>query len=171
MSLIKEEELYFLGKGLFGRAFAKAIMKTAKLDKVNEVYNKLSHNESEEYAGKALELLNVSYSSNQEELLNVPQNGGIIIIANHPTGAIDGLIMIDLISKVRPDVKFMGNFLLSRIEPLKRYFIDIDPFEDTSRSNYTGIKASLDYVKSGGALVIFPAGNVSFWAAIIEPIW
>ena len=47
------------------------------------------------------------------------------MIANHPTGALDGMILIDLLSKARPDVKFMGNFLLSRIGPLKRFFIDV----------------------------------------------
>ena len=73
------------------------------------------------------------------------------------------MILIDLLSKARPDVKFMGNFLLSRIGPLKRFFIDVDPFDAKSGCNVSGIRESLQHLSGGGLLVIFPAGEVATW--------
>jgi putative hemolysin len=88
----------------------------------------------------------------------------VIFIANHPTGLLDGILLIDLLSKARPDVKFMGNFLLDRIESLKHYFISVDPFDSKdSKKNMRGIREALRHVQAGGALVIFPAGEVATW--------
>jgi putative hemolysin len=84
-----------------------------------------------------------------------------VFVSNHPTGTLDGLVLIHLLSKVRPDVKFMGNMLLSRLEPLKEFFIEVNPFDSHSAQNVGGIRASMEHVRKGGALVIFPAGEIS----------
>lgn len=77
-------------------------------------------------------------------------------------GGIDGIILIKLIEQVRPDYKVMANFLLQKVEPLKDYFIGVNPFENKDlKSSYSGIKETLDHLKSGNGLGIFPAGEVS----------
>lgn len=131
------------------------------INKVNKVYDSLKNVPGDQYAGKALQQMGISYTVDEIEIDNIPKQGAVIIVANHPTGAPDGLMLIDLISKVRPDVKLMGNYLLRRIEPLKEYFIDVDPFSKGAARTVSGIKASFAHLHGGGALVIFPAGEVS----------
>lgn len=161
MGLIENTEINFLGDNFFGRLSSKILMSALSINKVNKVYDTLIDVPSNVYAGEALKLMGISYDVNEAELNNIPKQGPVIIVANHPTGAPDGLMLIDLILKVRPDVKLMGNYLLRRIEPLKDYFIDVDPFSKGSQKTMRGIKSSMEHLKDGGALVIFPAGEVS----------
>lgn len=150
-------------------------MSVLGINKVNKVYDTLQDVPSERYAGEALQLMGISYTADDVEIGNIPKQGAVIIVANHPTGAPDGLLLIDLISKVRPDVKLMGNYLLRRIEPLKDYFIDVDPFGKGSQKTMSGIKASFAHLEAGGALVIFPAGEVSTYQkggkGIEDKVW
>lgn len=162
MELIKLNDLYFGRKGIVAYIQARLIMKIVALKRVNALYE-----DTFAYPGPypegLLANLNVSCQVDQKELRNIPATGPVIVIANHPTGALDGIVLIDLLSKLRPDVKFMGNFLLNRIEPLKHFFIQVDPFDSKSDSNVSGVRESLRHLSQGGLLVIFPAGEVATW--------
>lgn len=162
MELISKEDLMFGRKGFFPKLTAKGIMGLLGINKVNRLHENVYG--QEDAAGLLLEQLGVSYAICDSDLAHIQAEGGMVLISNHPTGALDGIMLIDAISKVRPDVKFMGNFLLGRIEPLKKYFISVDPFDSKERAkNLRGIKESMQHVKNGGALVIFPAGEVATW--------
>ncbi len=162
MELIQPSDLYFGRRGWIARLQARLIMKVAALKKINRLYESAFSYEGP-YPEGLLHNLGVSYDVAPSDLKNIPASGPAIVIANHPTGALDGMILIDLLSKARPDVKFMGNFLLSRIGPLKRFFIDVDPFDVKSGGNVSGIRESLQHLSGGGLLVIFPAGEVATW--------
>lgn len=161
MGLVKAKELNFLGDNFLGRLSSKILASILGINRVNTIYDTLKDVPSEKYAGEALKLIGLSYSVSNQDLANIPTSGAVIIVANHPTGAPDGIMLIDILSKVRPDIKFMGNYLLNRIDPLKDYFIDVDPFRKGSTKSISGIKASFAHLANGGALVIFPAGEVS----------
>ena len=118
MELIQPSDLYFGRRGWIARLQARLIMKVAALKKINRLYESAFSYEGP-YPEGLLYNLGVSYDVAPSDLKNIPASGPAIVIANHPTGALDGMILIDLLSKARPDVKFMGNFLLSRIGPLK----------------------------------------------------
>ena len=162
MELIQPSDLYFGRRGWIARLQARLIMKVAALKKINRLYESAFSYEGP-YPEGLLHNLGVSYDVAPSDLKNIPASGPAIVIANHPTGALDGMILIDLLSKARPDVKFMGNFLLSRIGPLTRFFIDVDPFDAKSGGNVSGIRESLQHLSGGGLLVIFPAGEVATW--------
>jgi putative hemolysin len=104
---------------------------------------------------------NIKYVVDETNLKNIPEKGGCIFICNHPTGMLDGIVLIDLISRIRPDVKFLGNFLLGRMKVLEKFFIEVDPFDAKSTHNIKGIKAALKHVRDGNCLAVFPAGEVS----------
>lgn len=161
MKLINEKELNFLGDNFLGRLSSKILMTLFDINKVNRVYKDLIDVPKERYTAALLNEIGLSYTVSQNDIGNIPKEGAVIIVANHPTGAPDGLLIIDLISKVRPDLKVMGNYVLSRVEPIKDYFIDVDPFKKGAKRTTTGIKASFAHLAKGGALVIFPAGEVS----------
>lgn len=163
MQLIKRDDLRFGRKGFGGYILSGVLMSLLGVKKVNGLYSRnLPY--GDDFAAKALEDIGTSYNVLDYDLQNIPAEGAAIAISNHPTGAIDGIMLIDLLSRKRPDVKFMGNFLLDRIEPLAKYFISVDPFSDGSKSrNVAGIRECRKHLESGGMLVIFPAGEVATW--------
>lgn len=161
MKLINEKELYFFGNNIASKTSAKLIMRMLGLRKINKLYSELYQHRGAELTSSYFKYLNTTYQISDKEIANIPKEGPLVIVSNHPSGTFDGLLLIDVLSKIRPDVKFMGNMLLSRIEPLKEYFIEVNPFDSKSAKNISGIRASLAHVHAGGALVIFPAGEIS----------
>lgn len=159
--LVRKDELYFVGDNILGKMISCTVMGLLGLNKLNSLYDGLSQYKGNQVAAKYIELLNIKIEAAQEELANIPKSGPLVFVSNHPTGTLDGLVLIHLLSQVRPDVKFMGNMLLSRLEPLKEFFIEVNPFDSHSAQNVGGIRASMDHVRKGGALVIFPAGEIS----------
>ncbi len=145
------------------RMFARAAMGVLGINKINRLYGD-TFDSGTDTAAELLKQLDIKYTICDKDRSNIPEEGGVVFISNHPTGLLDGILLIDLLSKARPDVKFMGNFLLDRIESLKRYFISVDPFDSKdAKKNTRGVREALRHVQEGGALVIFPAGEVATW--------
>lgn len=144
------------------RILSGFIMSAFGLNKANRLYSEVY--DSPDCTGEILKKLEISYGFVADGQQNIPKEGAAIVICNHPTGAMDGIILIDAIKKVRPDVRFMGNFLLDRIEPMRKYFIAVDPFDSRNRlTNTKGLRESLEHLNNGGLLAIFPAGEVATW--------
>ncbi|MCX4029121.1 lysophospholipid acyltransferase family protein [Endozoicomonas sp. SM1973] len=115
------------------------------------------------FAGYTLDALGVDYSVVEGQIESIPCEGAGIVVANHPFGAIEGVILAHLLLRYRPDVKIMANHWLQQIPELAEAFIGVDVFAtaDSQRRNRKGLKAALDWVRQGGLLMIFPAGEVS----------
>lgn len=163
MRIVEKGDLMFGRRGLAARVLSSTMMSVLGLNKINKIYAAAAEH-PDNHTKTILQEVRTSYSVTEKDLSNISRRGGLVVVANHPTGALDGIILIDAISKIRPDVKFMGNFLLNKIEYLSHYFISVDPFDnpDVGR-NFRGIKEALSHVRSGGVLVIFPAGEVATW--------
>lgn len=163
MELISKEELTQGRKGFLPNLIASAAMAVFGINNINRLYAG-TYGSGGQCAAKLLSILGTTYDVDEQELENIPREGGTVIICNHPTGGLDGVLLIDMLSKIRPDVKFMGNFILQKIQSLNNYFIPVDPFRSHDpRHNIKGIKTAYAHVESGGALMIFPAGEVSSW--------
>ncbi|UPW17595.1 lysophospholipid acyltransferase family protein [Agarivorans sp. TSD2052] len=103
--------------------------------------------------------LNISYRVSQNERERIPSEGRVVIIANHPIGSVDGLALLHLVSQVRKDVKIVANEVLSAIKPLEDLLLPVDNMRGNSqRKQLMAIKDQLD---NEGAVIIFPAGEVS----------
>jgi putative hemolysin len=141
---------------------APALMKVLKLDKVNELYDTTSDERGAQFADHILSLLGVEYEVSESDLKHIPTTEPFILIANHPYGGIDGLILISILGKLRPDAKLMANFLLRQIEPLKEHIIAVNPFENVGDNamNLSGTKELLTHLKTS-PIGVFPAGEVS----------
>ena len=107
----------------------------------------------------------------------IPANGPVVVVANHPFGVLDGALLTVLLTRVRQDVKVLTNSILADIPELQRHCIFVDPF-DTDRSvesNRKPVREALAWLKQGGMLAMFPAGEVSHWqvpaAQITDPEW
>ncbi len=110
----------------------------------------------------ALGRLKVSWECPDQHRDRIPATGPVVIVANHPHGLADGLILGSLLARVRPDVKFLANPLLAASAPAG-VVIPIDPFGKKSaiRTNARGLREAVEWLAAGGLLVVFPAGQVA----------
>ncbi|MEW6260688.1 MAG: GNAT family N-acyltransferase [Thermodesulfobacteriota bacterium] len=123
-----------------------------------------------------LDTLNVHYSCNEALLQQVPVSGPLVVVSNHPFGGLDGIILGSMMSKIRSDVRILGNYLLKQIDGLEERIIAVNPFENRNiHENYAGLKQALQWLGQGGALIVFPSGEVASWnrkrQAVTDPEW
>lgn len=144
-------------------SLAPLILKALQLERVNKLYASHAEEKGAAFAGEILKELQVDFEYNAEELKNIPQHEPFIVIANHPYGGIDGMMLLKILTQVRPDFKIMANFLLQLIPALKENFVSVNPFESSSKTgmNISGIKKCLSLLQEGHPIGIFPAGEVS----------
>lgn len=141
---------------------ASLLMEVMKINEVNEVFEKAEHLQGPTFVDKILQIIGISVEFDEGDLKNIPKEGAFIAIANHPYGGIEGLVLLKLLCMVRPDAKLMANFLLKKIPNLSEYFIAVNPFENVEHSSsISGIKNTLELLRSGIPIGIFPAGEVS----------
>jgi putative hemolysin len=113
----------------------------------------------QDFITEALHLLGIEVSSRGGQD-GIPANGPVIVIANHPCGALDGLSLIHAIRRRRHDVRVLANHLLLRVPELRKYVIGVDVFSD-GRGKTSGVRAARDWLRDGHVLIVFPAGQVS----------
>ncbi|MBL7940953.1 MAG: lysophospholipid acyltransferase family protein [Flavobacteriales bacterium] len=146
------------------------------LKKLERFYNAIEDLHDLDFVAAVFKNLELELEVSDADLANVPKEGGLVLVSNHPYGAIDGLALVHVLGRVRPDLKVMANFLLQQLEPLRDRFIGVNPFEQlTSLSSFHGMRQAMEHVKEGGALAVFPAGEVSSWRteikAVADPRW
>lgn len=96
-------------------------------------------------------------------LSDIPANGPLIVIANHPYGILDGLMMGHLLDRARGDFRILANSVFRRAEELNKVILPIS-FGDTKEAvklNIATRAACLSYLAEGGAIGVFPGGTVS----------
>lgn len=150
-------------KGVIGSCIAGLAYGYLRLGKINRLFDGAADYQGCEFAAHLLENMNISIDVAPEQLENIPKEGGFIVVSNHPFGAIEGVMLLSAIAKVRPDFKVMANFILSHIPNLKECFFAVNPFEKNPewKSSVGGIKGSIQHVAGGNGLGVFPAGEVS----------
>ena len=148
------------------------------LDRMSEVYdqaNRIPDNRS--ICEKLMERLQVRPRISSSDLARIPKQGAVIAVANHPFGMIEGPILGSVLPRIRPDVKIMTNSLLWEFPELRPICIFVNPFGggESLKENQRGLKEALLWLKNGGMLVIFPAGEVAHLdlkqRQITDPPW
>ena len=111
----------------------------------------------------AVRLLELKIVCNEEALTRLPRTGPLVIVANHPFGVLDGMVISYLTSKVRGDFRVLTNSVLYRAPDIRGYLLPID-FTESKQALKTNLKSRAEakaHLMSGGCLVIFPAGGAS----------
>ena len=164
--------------GKLGKVSAPLIEKITGLNQLASDYNQLPESITPlEFIKNTLSLYNISVDHPHHELENIPESGPTVIIANHPFGAIEGLVLSQLILSRRQDLKVIANYQLSRIPEIKDLFFNIDPFKQkhSTQRNKRPMLEALRWLKNGGAILVFPAGEVSHWdfnrKEVSDPPW
>ena len=146
------------------------------LGRLERLYNEVDLKPGDDFITALFAHMELGLEVDGDDLAHIPATGGVVLVANHPYGAIDGLALIDIVRRVRPDVKVMANFMLQQFEPLRDRFIGVNPFEQLkARSSFQGMRQAMEHLAAGGALGIFPAGEVSSYRtelnAVADPRW
>lgn len=139
----------------------KLVMYILRLNKLDKLYAKVYAADPEAFLDSLIEALGVTIEISEEDLQKIPAKGPFITISNHPFGGLDGIILIKLLSKIRPDYKVMVNFLLKKIEPIREYILGIEPVDGRGKVDKKAVMAAIRHVKDGFPLGLFPAGDVS----------
>ena len=131
--------------------------------KINRLYSPSADLENLPFTDDMLMRYNITYDVNENELNCIPKEGPFMLVSNHPFGGIEGIILYNAIARVRPDFKIMANFVLGFIPNLKDVFFSVNPFENNKElaGSNGGIRASLNQLKEGHGLGVFPAGEVA----------
>ena len=117
-----------------------------------------------DFFGNVLREMNVDWEVAAGDLENIPREGPLVIVANHPFGGLDGLVLGAALAKVRPDFKILLNYLLNVFPALGDWAIPVDPFGDAPKAvNLQSMRQRLSWLKRGNCLVVFPAGKVSHY--------
>ena len=134
----------------------KRLLHEREITEFGETY---PHVDDIDFVEQVLDYFNISFSVRDCEKENIPAEGKVVIVANHPIGSLDALALIKLISEVRSDLKVVANQMLMAIKPLNDMLLPVNNMQGgTPKEHLTNIQSHLT---QGGAILIFPAGEVS----------
>jgi putative hemolysin len=103
--------------------------------------------------------LGISLAINNPDLDKIPLSGGLIIVCNHPTGAIEGLGLLSSVSRIRADVKLLMGDILCHTLGMQELSIEVDNLSGAITTK--AYRQITTHLNNGGALIMFPAGEVS----------
>jgi len=153
-------KLSFVG----GEYFARFLMLLLRFDKLNRVYNQIGDKKGLDFIEELIRILNIKSIFDDDELQKrVPKTGSVIVVCNHPFGGLESILLVKMLSQVRPDIKIVSTQLLQKIEPISEFFLEeniLSKKADKGNSN-TGTEKASEHLVKGGILCLFPAGEVS----------
>jgi putative hemolysin len=147
------------------------------VDQARELYQRVRQAPEGFQLEALLAEMKVKLEVQPADLERIPVKGPLVAVANHPFGVLDGVALTVLLSRARSDVKILANSLLDGIPELHQHCIFVDPFDTPSSTdkNLKPLKQALAWLREGGALAVFPAGEVSQWnvreAQVTDPVW
>jgi len=112
-----------------------------------------------DFIDQVLDYFNFSYSISHRDRANIPASGRVVIVANHPLGALDGLSLLKLVGEVRRDVKIVANDMLMNFDALESLFLPVDNLSKSTRKS--SVARIVDCLNNDEAVIVFPAGEVS----------
>ena len=127
--------------------------------------------EGQAFWRQALSTMGIDIATPPAQIARIPRDGPLVVVANHPHGLVDGMVLADLIGRVREDYKILTRSLLTGVEEVKRFMIPV-PFQhedDALQQNLEMRKRAMDHLALGGTIVIFPSGVVAASRTMFGP--
>ena len=133
--------------------------------RLERLYKKNRHKlaASEDFWTICLKELDLNLIFDEAKILAIPSSGPLLVVANHPFGFADGIALGHVISLVRSDQKLLAHSVFEKIPETHKHFIPIKFSQGSSalRENLKSMKIAKEHLKSGGCIIIFPAGQVA----------
>lgn len=151
--------------GKLKRLLIRAIEHATGQPRLKSMY--LHHRENprdgETFWQACIRYLDLTINVNDAGLAGFPRSGPVVVVANHPFGVLDGIVLSYLVCAVRPDFKILTNSVLYRAPELRPYLLPID-FAETREATRTNLDSRAEaraLLQRGGVVVVFPGGTVS----------
>ena len=126
---------------------------------------------------KALAHMGITLATPQEQIENVPRQGPVVVVANHPHGLVDGMVLAELIGRTRQDYRILTRNLLTGVSEIAEFMIPV-PFpheENALELNLEMRRRAMEHLGAGGVVVLFPAGMIAssetWFGPAVEPDW
>ena len=126
---------------------------------------------------QALDIMGIEVTTPPEQIARIPKEGPLVVVANHPHGLVDGMVLAYLIGQVRTDYKILTRSLLTGIPEIAEFMLPVPfPHEPNAQQESLKMRAEcMSVLKAGGVIVLFPAGAVahsqSYFGPAIEGEW
>ncbi len=147
------------------RKMVERVMHWLQIDKVNSIHRHNHNTPGYRFCEGVIRDLQLKLRIDNEEVLDRFPEGPYITVSNHSYGALDGIMLIDIVGRHRPEFKVMVNMILDQITAMRPNFIAVDALasNDPSRKavSMNGIKEAIAQISAGQPLGFFPAGAVS----------
>jgi putative hemolysin len=162
-----------------GRVVARFLYRATKMDEVYRFYLEVKSTSKTgvDYIDEAFLRQGVKIEvANPDAMCYFTENKLFVTVSNHPYGMYDGMSLVRTIATVRPDIRGITNFLLSKLEPIACFFIPVNPFTKgtSDRSSLPGLREAMHHIGEGHPLFFFPAGQVSpivRWFRVADRTW
>lgn len=126
---------------------------------------------------QALEIMGIEVRTPAEEIARIPATGPLVVVANHPHGLVDGMVLAWLIGQVRSDYKILTRSLLTGVPEIAEFMLPVPfPHEENAREESLAMRAAcMEQLKAGGCIILFPAGRVAqaqgWFGPAVEAEW
>ncbi len=126
---------------------------------------------------KAIAQMGIEILTPAEEIARIPKTGPVVVVANHPHGLVDGMVMAEIVNRTRSDFKILTRSLLTGIPEVEQFMIPV-PFPHEENSRELGLQMrdlTMAHLNAGGVIILFPAGKVAmsegWWGPAVEAEW
>lgn len=133
--------------------------------------------EGQAFWKQALGHMRIELQTPSEQIERIPAKGPVIVVANHPHGLVDGMVLAELIGRVREDYRILTRSLLTGVKEIEQFMIPVPfPHEEDAREQSLAMRQSaMEHLKGGGVIALFPSGVVAssetFFGKAIEAVW
>lgn len=137
-----------------------------RLDEINRIHSTYCDTPGVEFAHRLIrDEFKFKLQIDNLQVLDAFTDRPFVTVSNHPFGSYDGILLLDIVGKLRPDFKVMVNLILNNIQAMRPNFIAVDPLktDDPEKKKITmqGIRDAMKHVRNGHPLGFFPAGAMS----------
>lgn len=150
---------------LLQRGAIRLIEKVTGQPALERIYLDNHHNPvpGETFFQAAIRRLGLDVRHDPARLAALPATGPLVVVANHPYGVLDGLVLCWLIERVRRDFLVLTNSVLLRAPEARPYLLPVDfgGTPDAFETNLATREKARRHLAEGGSLLVFPAGGVS----------
>ncbi|WP_425101776.1 lysophospholipid acyltransferase family protein [Tropicibacter sp. S64] len=140
-------------------------------------FERMGPAEGQAFWTQALDIMGIDLETPEEQIRRIPGSGPVIVVANHPHGLVDGMLLAHLIGQVRTDYKILTRSLLTGVREIDPFMIPVPfPHEEDAREQSLEMRAkAMAHLKDGGVIVLFPSGVVahsqSWFGPAVEAGW
>ena len=157
--------------GPISNAFIRGLEKVTGQPRIKRLYVDYVNDDRPDslFWQDAVDRLSLSVNVMMDKGAYIPETGRLLVIANHPFGVIDGLILCSEISKIRQDYKIMTHQVLRQAPAVMHQILPVD-FENTEaalRINMQTRKDAVQQIRNDGAVILFPSGGISLAPKVI----